>query len=166
MAQGPATDESKTAVPPTVSQALGVPSTAPGVHFTHIATTTNTVGNATYLDHPLLNDNQDARIIVTQNWNPQGTAGTYNAQVVAVWYDSLAMRWGIFNEDDLVPMPEGASFNVYIPVNDGTILLHETTADNINGNYTLIEHPMLDNNPEATIFVTHNWNPPGENRRL
>ena len=43
--------------------------------FVHRAEPTNTEGNATYVDDPLLNGNPDAEVSVTQNWNPGGGNG-------------------------------------------------------------------------------------------
>ncbi|MDP9486795.1 MAG: nuclear transport factor 2 family protein [Actinomycetota bacterium] len=79
----------------------------------HRAAPQNTSANSTYLDYPLANENPDAVLSVTQNWNPGGGAGTYNDHPIGVWYDADAERWAIFNQDRS-PMPEGAAFNVLV----------------------------------------------------
>ncbi len=81
--------------------------------FVHRATSQNTSANSTYLDHPLTNGNPDAVLSVTQNWNPGGGAGTYNAHPFGVWYDGSAEKWAIANEDRAA-MPGGAAFNVVV----------------------------------------------------
>lgn len=81
--------------------------------FVHNATLENTFANSTYLDHPLTNGNPEAVLSVTQNWNPGGEGGGTNDQPVGVWYDAGVERWAIFNQN-LVPMPEGASFHVVV----------------------------------------------------
>ncbi len=81
--------------------------------FVHRATPQNTSTNSTYLDHPLTNDNPNAVLSVTQNWNPGGGAGTYNDHPVGVWYAPDAQRWAIFNQDRAA-MPERAAFNVVV----------------------------------------------------
>ncbi len=81
--------------------------------FVHRATPQNTSANSTYLDHPLTNDNPNAVLSVTQNWNPGGDGGIYNDHPVGVWYDANARRWAIFNQDR-VAMPGGASFNAVV----------------------------------------------------
>ena len=81
--------------------------------FIHRATAESISSNSTYLDNRLINDNPDAILSVTQNWNPEGGDGVYNAHPVGVWYDDPAGRWAIFNEDR-ASMPEGAAFNVVV----------------------------------------------------
>ncbi|MBU1877357.1 MAG: hypothetical protein KJ734_00240, partial [Chloroflexi bacterium] len=44
----------------------------PGARFVHTTTAANTSGNYTYIDHPLTNNNPNAIVLVTQNWNPGG----------------------------------------------------------------------------------------------
>jgi len=137
------------------------PNPLPGVHFVHVASTDNIEDNWTYLDHPLLNGNDSAIFFAPQNWNPKNLGGTYNPKDIGVWYNDLVYKWGIFNQDE-TSMPEEAAFNIHIPVEDSTVFFHEATAANTSGNYTLIDNPLTNNNPNATVFVTQNWNPPGE----
>jgi hypothetical protein len=92
--------------------------TAPGgagfdAAFVHRATPENISANSTYLDDPLTNDNPDAILYVTQNWNPGGNGDTYNEHPIGVWYDSSRQRWAIFNQDREA-MPDGAAFNVAV----------------------------------------------------
>jgi hypothetical protein len=81
--------------------------------FVHRAARENTVGNATYLDDPLLNGERGAEVSVAQNWNPGGGAGVYNDHPVGVLYDEDVQKWFVYNEDD-ARMPEGAAFNVAV----------------------------------------------------
>ena len=82
-----------------------------GTVYVHRATAENVSDNSTYLDNPLLNNNPNAVVSVTQNWNPGGGDGTYNDHPVGVWYDSSIERWAVFNQDRTA-MPEGAAFNI------------------------------------------------------
>ncbi|MCU0499699.1 MAG: hypothetical protein MUF87_20300 [Anaerolineae bacterium] len=69
---------------------------------------TNTVSSyITTLNHPLLNNNPFARMIVTQRFN------VYNNHHIGVWYNNVSGRWTIFNQDNDT-MFVGASFNVNI----------------------------------------------------
>lgn len=81
--------------------------------FVHTAALATIDGPITALDHPLTNGRPDAMLFVTQSWNPPGSDGVYNDQVVAIHYDSAAQRWTIFNTS-ADPMPPGASFNVLV----------------------------------------------------
>jgi hypothetical protein len=83
----------------------------------HHATSANIVDNSTYIDHPLINNNLDAVLTVTPNWNPGGGTGIYNVHPVGVWYDDAEEKWAILNQD-LAPMPKRAAFDV--AVSDGT----------------------------------------------
>jgi hypothetical protein len=147
--------------PSAANQPSADPNPLPGVHFVHVARTVNIEGNWTYLDHPLLNANDSAVFFVTQNWNPKNLPGTYNPKAIGVWYDDSVEQWGIFNQDESA-MPEEAAFNVHIPVEDSTVFVHDATLASIAYNYTLIDDPLLNDNPGATVFVTQNWNPAGQ----
>jgi len=81
--------------------------------FVHHATPENISANSTYLDNPLTNDNPNAILYVTQNFNPGGETGTYNDHPIGVWYDSSLQRWAIFNQDREA-MPDEADFNVAV----------------------------------------------------
>jgi hypothetical protein len=81
--------------------------------FVHRATPESVSSNSTYLDNRLINNNPDAILSVTQNWNPEGGDGIYNGHSTGVWYDEASGRWAIFNEDR-AEMPEGAAFNVVV----------------------------------------------------
>jgi hypothetical protein len=82
--------------------------------FVHEATAGNTSGQSTYLDHSLLNGNPNARVLVTQNWNPGGgLGGVDNAHYVGLWYNDVREQWAIFNQD-FGAMPNGAAFNVLV----------------------------------------------------
>jgi hypothetical protein len=125
-----------------------------GVRFIHVATAGNSAAHVTYLDHYLTNDNPDAIVFVSKS------LGTYNDHSIGVYYDHGEDRWAIFNQD-LAAMPFDAVFNILIPDSGTNVFVHEATAGNISGNYTLITHPLLDSNPDALVFVTQNWNPSG-----
>jgi hypothetical protein len=81
--------------------------------FVHRATPDNITANSTYLDEDLINDNPNAIVYVTPNWNPGGEGDTYNDHAIGVWFDDKRQRWAIFNQDR-EPMPEGAAFNVAV----------------------------------------------------
>jgi hypothetical protein len=39
--------------------------------------------------------------------------------------------------------------------------VHTSTDDNITANSTYLDHPLLNGNPDAVVYVTQNWNPSG-----
>jgi hypothetical protein len=81
--------------------------------FIHRATPENISGHNTYLDNSLTNNNPNAILYVTQNWNPGGSGDTYNDHPIGVWYNQDTQRWAIFNQDREA-MPDGAAFNVAV----------------------------------------------------
>jgi len=95
--------------------AFNAAASVPGARFVHTATATNTSGSSTYIDHPLTNENPNAIVLVTQNWNPGGISGVYNDHPIGVWYSNSAKKWSIFNQD-IAAMPDGADFNVMVIV--------------------------------------------------
>jgi len=116
------------------------------VSYVHVATNDNISGPSdelTELDHPLLNDNPDARLLVTHNWNPPGGAGVYNDHPVGVVYYasySGGGSWFIKNQDSS-SFIVGAAFNVLILGPDTLSFVHLTTDDNSAGRASYL-HPI------------------------
>ncbi len=113
--------------------------------FKHVASTGNTSAHVTRLDHPKLNGNPNAKLLVQQRWN-----GTYNDSPVGVWYDGS--RWTIFNQKTAVPIRAGSEFNVL--VNDN-ITATQAVSGKITGNNFLID-PAITGNTKR-VFVTQYW---------
>src|SRR5690606_38989998 len=110
----------------------------------------NITDNKTVLSHPLLDGNPDAKILITYNWHENAV---YNNHPTGVMYDGS--NWVVFNED-LSPMPEGAAFNVYVINNKAATFVHNADVGNIFDDMTIINHPLLNNNPYAMIYITKN----------
>jgi hypothetical protein len=127
-----------------------------GVQFVHIATAANISSNWTVIDHPSTNGNPNAILIVTPNWNPGSVGNTYNNHPIGVWY--TGGKWAIFNQD-LAAMPAGAAFNVLVPTTGTGVFVHKATAANSSGDYTVLDNPLTNGNPNAIVLVTPNWNP-------
>jgi len=130
--------------------------------FVHNATLANISVASTTVDHPLTNSNPEVLLFVTQNWNPGGIGGTYNNAPIGVWFDNFNSKWCIFNEN-LEDMPPEAAFNVKATLPSAFAFIHTATEDNIVGfgHTTEIDHPLTNNNPNAILLVTQNWNPGG-----
>ena len=117
----------------------------------------NISGNTTSIDHPSLNGNANALCQATQNWNPGGGGGTYNAKHIGIYF--TGNRWAIFNQDRSA-MPAGAGFNIRVAPSNRSFV-HRAAPDNVQGHVTTIRRPGLDGNPEAMLLITPNWNPGG-----
>ncbi|HEU5384207.1 MAG TPA: hypothetical protein VFV38_53115 [Ktedonobacteraceae bacterium] len=122
----------------------------------HTATAANTFGNYTFIDDFFSEDDSSFSYFVTQRL----TADAYNPHNVGVFYNTSLRHWAIYNEDD-APMPIGAAFNVYLAsvCNTSDIaFFHEAANFNSSANYTVINNPLVNGNPNLELFVTHNYN--------
>jgi hypothetical protein len=126
--------------------------------FVHKATAANIAGHITSLDHPLTNGTPNAIVFVTPNWNPGGVGAMYDDHPVGVYY--ITGKWRIFNEDGAA-MPVDAAFNVYVTKAGPGVFIHTATAGNSGGDYTILDNPLTNNNPDAIILVTQNYSPSG-----
>lgn len=124
--------------------------------FVHKATAVNILSHSTVIDYPLTNGKPDAIILVTPNFNPGGVGGTYDSSPIGVFYDGS--KWRIFNQSGAA-MPVGAAFNVFIPTAGAGVFVHKNTSS--YGDSTFINNPLTNDNPNAIVIVTPNWNPGG-----
>ncbi len=124
--------------------------------YTHVADASNIVANLTKLDHPMLNDNPDAKLVATHNYSVNNQ---YNDHVTGAFYNSGTGFWFLFNEDT-TPMLDEAAFNIYIAQSNEIITHISTPANQGNGpNSTLIDDPLLNNNFGRLVFITNYYNP-------
>lgn len=114
--------------------------------YMHTATASTISGHITYLNHPMLNNNPKARLLVTQNW---GSSGPYNKNPVGVYYTGT--QWAIFNQN-WAAMPVNAKFNILI-----SDLLFETVASSPSFNWTTINDVRTNGVPHRMVFSTQLW---------
>ena len=125
--------------------------------FSHTATQANSRGDYTYLDHPALNGDPNAVVLVVSS---EGAGGADYPHNVGVWYEFVdRKRWAIFNQD-LAAVPAGATFRVLLPPASESFV-HRAEAENTVGNATYLDSPLTDGEPGADPSVTQNWNPGG-----
>lgn len=119
--------------------------------YVHTATTDNIVGWSTRLDHPDLNGNPNAAILIAHSWNGDGAPGVYNDNVSGVHYDGSV--WWIYNEDtyDLVV---GSKYNVFIGDPDN-LFIHQITHDNLIDDYSTI---LPEGYADEILFFTNKYN--------
>jgi hypothetical protein len=106
--------------------------------------------NSVWFDNPFTNGNPSARVLVTQNWNPNGVAGHFNPHNIGVWYDGK--RWRIFNQDGAA-MPFGASFNVRIEGNAPPVVAPASSSSRV-----YIDDAAANSNPYAVVLATARLN--------
>jgi hypothetical protein len=128
--------------------------------FVQHARPRNILLNSTYLDHPSINGNTNAFILVQRASEPGGDSEN-NAHQIGVWYDAgSGGRWAIFNQHR-ASMAVGATFEVVVMEGPNTIV-HRATPQNTVGNSTYVDDSLTNGNPHAILMVTQNWNPGGK----
>ena len=138
---------------------LSAPGIAQDSFFVHTATAPTISSDLTWIDHPDLNDNPDADIVISHSWNPPGSAGVYNTNNSGLFYGVGQGQWGIYNENGSA-MIEGSSYNVYIG-NGTDVYVHIADLANqgTDDSYSVLNHPDINNNPDAIITLTTYYNP-------
>ena len=125
--------------------------------FVHSATQENSKGDYTYLDDPALNGDPNA-VVFAAPTGARGGGGDYGHDI-GVWFEPGARKWAIFNQD-LAPVPEGATFQVVIP-SEPERFVHRSTPENASEDGTYLDDPLVNGKPDVTLSVTQNWNPGG-----
>ncbi len=127
--------------------------------FVHTATAGTIAADASFIDHPDLNGNPNAKLLVSHNWNPPGSTGVYNDFRTGVFYSAGESKWSVYNESSAA-MVEDSSYNVYI-AQGSEVFLHIADLANQGtfASYSVINHPDLNNNPSANIILTTYYNP-------
>lgn len=118
--------------------------------FVHHTSSDNISFDLTHFDNPLVNRDPDALVFALHNWNPFGTGTISHDKTLGVFYSTNS--WGVFNQDASA-MPEGIYFNIAVAPKSDSAFLHTTSASNISFNYTTIDNPLLNGNPNAKILV-------------
>ncbi len=125
--------------------------------FTHTTTKANISCNydCTFLDVPELNNNPAAIILVT----PILENGlNVNPHPIGVYY--FKNQWSIINLDQK-PIPAGSKFTVNYVINpDPNHFKYSITTENLQKDGSaFIDHPALNNKPNAQFRFFLNWNP-------
>ncbi len=126
--------------------------------FIQQATTANISGSGTAINNPLVNNQGNLILVVTQIWNPGGQGGVFNPHPIGVAFNNG--QWVIFNEDGTA-MPPQASFNVHLLNPSNSNFVQTAATANMTNGATVIDNPLINNDPKAIIIVTQFWNPGG-----
>ena len=130
--------------------------------YVHTATTDNSSGNITFINHPDLNGNPGAGIVYVHTWNPNGLPSVYNDNVTGLWYSSGRDQWAIYNENT-EPIVNGSHYMVYIADDPTNVITHISNAGN-QGSFgpgtTVIDHPLMNGlDPGPFAVMSHYYNP-------
>lgn len=120
----------------------------------HTSSNDNILFNYTALDNATLNGQSAAYPIFTHSFNPGGGSGTYADKKMGVWYSGSI--WKIFNQDGS-SFTANKHFNVLIPGPDVKAWKHVANQSNTFLNRTTIDHPEINGDPNAIVFVSSAW---------
>jgi hypothetical protein len=123
--------------------------TTGGTIFTHTVSAANSSGNVSTISNSMLDGKSNAMIFFSKTWDN----AVYDLNHIGVWYDGA--NWTIYNEDASTPLEIGLTVDIFVPDAAATSFLHATSASNISGHITTIDHPLLNGNPDANVFVSH-----------
>jgi hypothetical protein len=126
------------------------------VSFVHRASDENSRGDYTYIGDPSINGDPNAIVLVSHQTDPGSASYPHH---IGVWYEAGAQKWAIFNQDRAA-VSAGATFEVEVPQASATFV-HRADLLNTVGNYTYLDNPLTNGQPDDVPSVTQNWNPGG-----
>lgn len=124
--------------------------------FIHTSTAANNSGYVTFIDHPLLNGNPNAKLLITHSLNGDGSVD-YNNVITGVYYSTYDNQWSIINEG-AAPISESTSYNVYVEGTEGNVVSYTATGGSY---FELVDITGLNNNPSAKPVITSVWTTAG-----
>lgn len=118
----------------------------------HVATVGNIDGSSTDIDDPLFNSNNPGPYaFMNTYYNPNNV---YNPGNWATYFYTTGDVRSIFEQNN-TDVPVGAAFKIAIPGSSTTRFTHTATDANTVSNSTIIDHPELNGNPDATFLFMH-----------
>ena len=126
--------------------------------FTHTVDGTSISGFCSVIDNANTNNQPNAILSVTANWNPSGTTGVYDNHPLQVDYSTTTHRWMICHADGAA-MGFGAgfftSYNVYVVPSLVSPNAFIAQAGPVASATLALDHPLLNNNPCAAVQITN-----------
>jgi hypothetical protein len=123
-------------------------------------TAANVIASRAAIDLPALINNPDAIIVAT----PLGNAKNSNPHPIGAWY--YRDKWNIFNTDH-ASLSLGLQFKVEVFLKpDANHFLHVITKENLTDSGSYIDHPALNNNPNAQLKILQNHAPDNRSNGL
>jgi hypothetical protein len=96
-----------------------------------------------------------ALFLLTHVWDPPGEPGVYENHEIAA--QLLGQTWTVTTADGASGIAASASFNALPPASSAFL----SVAKQVQGNFTLIDNPLTNGNPNAVVFITQNLSPGG-----
>jgi hypothetical protein len=123
--------------------------------YRHIVTAANLVGDATMLSDGGLNNQPNRIVLATRDSLDPNTTIYDDLHPFGVFYFAFGGPGNWFvSHFDSVAMNAGGSFHIYWQEPSGNAFVHTATAGNSAGDYTVIDHPLLNGSACARFQVT------------
>src|SRR5690606_11362551 len=116
----------------------------------------NVTSNWASVNRPSANDDPTAIVFVNHSYN-----GAFHPHSQGGCYTSGTGRWAICNHHAPVDMPNDLRLKLRCSPVDPDVSVHTASALDVAANATFLDHPRLNGNPDAIVFVTQNWHPGG-----
>lgn len=121
------------------------------IQFLHHADVSNITLHLSTISHPDMDGNSNLFPLFTHNFNPNSVSGKYVRVSQGIWSDNGV--WRLYNED-FTPFKENSNYNVLVPGSDMESWRHEAVPSNTYSNRTFIDHPDLNKDSTAIIFIS------------
>jgi hypothetical protein len=123
--------------------------------YRHIVTAANITGDATTLNDGGLNNQPNRIVLATRDSLDPNTTIYDDLHPFGVFYFSFGGPGSWFvSHFDSVAMSPGGSFHIYWQEPSANAFVHTATAGNSAGDYTVIDHPLLNGSACAQFQVT------------
>jgi hypothetical protein len=124
-------------------------------NLAHVATAANVSGFTTRLAASGLDNEPDRILLVTRNSLDPGGSVYDDTHPAGVFYLAFGGPGSWFvSHLDSTAMGEGGGYNVYWQAPSANAYRHVASAGNISGNFTLLDHPLLNGHACARPHVT------------
>lgn len=120
--------------------------------FIHYADSSNINLNYSIISHPSLNDSANAIPVITHRYNMGFDYISYVNKKLGAWFIQGTGKWTVYNQDK-TSFTQKSVYNVLSPGTDMNSFIHKSDNANVMGDYTTLDHPSINNNPNAIFLV-------------
>lgn len=124
--------------------------------FVHTTDEDNSSNNTTVVSNGTMDAKPNGIFLFTHNYSAPGTVGSRHDLKVGWYYTGT--KWYLYNEDKTA-MDTGIGFNVLIPgIGMSSWIVTADSNTNMTGNTVTIDHPKINGDTSARLFINSVWN--------
>src|SRR5262249_44156977 len=102
------------------------------------------------------NNHPEAILFVQHVYNPGEVGSSLYTHTVSTYYSSVRHQWAVFAPDG-APFVSGTPFFVLRAGPTNIAFQHLTSSANTFGDFTVLDNPAINGNPNALILVNQNF---------